>query len=142
MKFSLFKKRTPFLPIYQHITDRITAGTLLTPDGNKFAYNTARNYRAGIVPIEGYQNRHGPIYLETFDPDKFAVFMMDEGYCKNTIAVTLSRIKAVLHRQGIKLEIHAPIEQTTTVYNTIEDLRTLMDVDLSDSPGNLMISPA
>lgn len=139
--FNLFKPKpvlTPFLPLYKQVSDSIENGLTLTNTGNKFALNTIRNYKAGITPLIAYQDKHGPIYLEHITPkwaDQFSIFMMNEGYCKNTIAVTLSRVKAILNRLDIPLKIKASIEQTTTVYNTIEELHTLMDADLTEVPG-------
>lgn len=136
---------TPFLPLYNELTAGIKNGTILTPDGNKFAYNTVKNYVSGIRPLKKYEQAHGIIYLEDINikwAENFTVFLMSDGYCKNTISVTISRIKAILRRlnhDGIGnfagTGIRAVNEAITTVFNTIEEVRILAGSDFSETPG-------
>ena len=133
------------MPLYQKITDEMIAGEILTPAGNRFAKQSGINYKTGIVRFQKWEDANGTIYLEDISiawAEKFTIFLMQNGYCKNTISVTLARLKAVLKRlykKGIaKFDGHgiaATNEDITTVYNTIDELRALLDHDLSDTPG-------
>lgn len=139
------QERTPFLPLFNRIASQIINGEILTPAGNKYAANTVKNYRSGKVIFNSFEEENGIIYLEDISikwAETFSIWMMDQQYCKNTIAVTLARIKAVLRRlknDGIGTfdgsGIRCASEQTTTVFNTLEELRTLLEADLSETPG-------
>ncbi len=138
-------QRKPFLPLFEQIKTQIEQGKVLTPDGNKYSPNTAKNYRTDLKAIKAFQEETGTIYLEDINikwAEDFNIWEMDGGYSKNTIAGTLQRIKAVLHRlknEGIGTfdgsGIRTATEQTTTVFNTIEELRILLEADFSDTPG-------
>jgi len=144
--FKIFKaQKKAFLPLYKAIADKISKGEVLTPDGSKFTKNTIYNYKSGSYRFSQYEAENGIIYLEDINPqwaEQFSVFLMKKGYCKNTIAVTLARLKAVLRRlydQGVSKYngngIRASSELTTAVYSSIEDIRQLMEYDFSNTPG-------
>lgn len=133
------------MPLYNQITSDIKNGKILTTDGNKFSVHTAYNYQTGAFRFRLWEKEKGKIYLEDINvkwAEQFTLFLMSKGYAKNSIAVTLARLKAVLRRlydagigsyngHGIK----AGNEQVTTVYSRIEDLQLLLDADFSETPG-------
>ena len=139
------KQGREFLPLFIRIKEQIEQGKVLTPDGNKYSPNTAKNYQTDLKALKAFQEETGTIYLEDISikwAEDFNIWMMDNGYSKNTIAGTLQRIKAVLRRlkhEGVGTfdgsGIRAATEQTTTVFNTIEELRTLLEADFADTPG-------
>lgn len=138
-------QRKSFLPLFERIKTQIEAGKILTPDGNKYSPNTTKNYQTDIKALKAFQEETGTIYLEDINvkwAEDFNIWEMEQGYSKNTISGTLQRIKAVLHRlknEGIGAfdgsGIRAVMEQTTTVFNTIEELKMLLEADFSNTPG-------
>lgn len=149
--FNFFKKqaKTPFLPLYTTIAEQVLNGEILTPRGDRYTYQTAYNYKTGVSRLNRFESDCGIIYLEDISPawaEKFITWQMQNGYCKNSIAVVLARIKAILNRlykQGKSKYaghgISAVGESVTTVYNTVEDIRTLLDLDLSEVPGKELV---
>lgn len=142
---SIKQGKTPFLPLFLRIKEQISAGKVLTPDGNKYSPNTAKNYQTDLKALKAFEEETGKIYLEDISvkwAQDFNIWMMERDYSKNTIAGALQRIKAVLHRlknEGIGTfdgsGIRAATEQTTTVFNTIEELKILLEADFADTPG-------
>lgn len=145
MKLSFFCKKKKFLKYYLQIASEIKAGKLLTPAGNKFSKSSADTYFTSAHRIRLFEKEVGPVYVEDISPEwaeRFAIFLMDKGYCKNTIGGTLAKIKAVmkrLNRSGIAdfdgRGIYAGQEEVTSVYSSIEDLIALTNCDLSETPG-------
>ncbi len=143
--FSFLKKKTLFIPLYNEIAANIMAGKILTPDGNKFSRHTAYNYQTGAFRFLFYEKEKGKIYLENINKqwaEKFVIFLMEKGYCKNSIAVTLARLKAVLRRlynNGIGTYnghgIRAGNEVVTSVYTTLDELKLLLEADFTETPG-------
>lgn len=138
-------RKTPFLPLYNQITNDIIDGKLLTPEGNRYSYNTGYNYKTGIYRFQLYEEKTGEIYLENISiewAEKFVIFQMEQGYCKNSIAISIIRLKAVLRRlynSGISKfngsGIRVNSEMVTTVFTTIEELQQLLGADMINTPG-------
>jgi integrase len=139
------KQGTPFLPLFIEIKEQIEQGKVLTPDGNKYSPNTSKNYATDIKILKLFEQETETIFLEDISikwATDFNIWMMDKEYSKNTIAGTLQRIKAVLRR--LKQEgkgtfdgsgIRAATEETTAVFNTIEEIKVLLEADFADTPG-------
>lgn len=138
-------KKTPFIPIYKKITKDIIEGKILTPEGNRFAKPTGRNYKTATGRFEAYEKEYGIIYLEDINLEwaqNYIIFLMEQGYCKNTIADTLARLKALLRRlyNAGKCKynghgIRTSNEIVTAVYSSVEDIVLLLDCDLTYTPG-------
>jgi len=139
------KQGTEFVPLFKAIKEQIEGGKVLTPDGNKYSPNTSKNYATDIKILKLFEQETETIFLEDISikwATDFNIWMMDKEYSKNTIAGTLQRIKAVLRR--LKNEgktnfdgsgIRAATEETTAVFNTIEEIKILLEADFADTPG-------
>ncbi len=124
----------------------MASGDILTPEGGKYSINALRtNYRQCLKELRDFQKKRGIIYLSDINVawgDKFRVFLMRKNLSKNTIAIRLSAVKAVLKRlynENISpfsgSGIRTGIEMTTTVYSTISELKKIHTHDLSKTPG-------
>ncbi len=139
------KPKTPFMPLYDTITESMKTGKILTLDGEKFRKNTYYNYKTAAFRLRLWEKHNGTIYLEDINvrwAERFSVFLMQQGYSKNSIGATFARMKAVLRRlynNGVSKHngygIRASQELVTAVYNTIDELRDLLNFDFTDTPG-------
>ncbi len=143
---NLFRKRkTPFIPLYNTIASEIEADKILNVSGDRFSKASKNNYKTMVYRFMAYEEVYGIIYLEDINPEwveGLKIYLMEAEYCKNTISNTLAVLKAVLrrlHNRGIGTFNGSGIscvgETVTTVYNTIDELRQLLNLDLTETPG-------
>lgn len=137
--------KTPFIRSCEEIKSGILNGTLLTPAGNRYRKASAYNYKQTIAWLKKYQLTTGEIYVEDINipwATAFITFLMDAGLAKNSISIIISRVKSSLRRlydQGqCKFNgsgIRAGGELTTAVYNNMNEVTRLWQMDLVDEPG-------
>lgn len=146
---NIFKKekRHLFVTEYLLIVEDMRSGKKLTPQGDKYKNSTINNFSSALSRFTEYEKCCGPIYVEDIKKDlvwaeQFKVWLISKGYSKNTISMTLARLKSVLKTlfsKGIAefpgTGIVCSNELTTAVYTTIDEIKILLDVDLTETPG-------
>lgn len=139
------KKKTPFLPLYQHYVDLIKTGKILSESGNKFSIASINNYATIQQRFKLYEIENGTIYLEDINiqwANSLAVCLMEHGYTKNSIGNTLAVLKAMLnkmykggHSKFNGSGVICRYETTTAIYNSLNDIRDMLNLDLSNTDG-------
>jgi hypothetical protein len=138
---SWFKGYRKFIPIYENIFDQIKKGKLLTSKGGVYKKSSWSNYATALLWLQEYEKQNEVIYFEDIDVDwlnNFIIFLIDNELAQNSIKAIITRIKAVAYRINKNLDLSEARVQgeiTTATYNTIEDIRTLLHLDLSNKRG-------
>lgn len=144
-KSAFSKRKISFLPEYQKIAAEIENGQLLSATGEYFSKASINNYKTMAHRFELFEQENGTIYVGDINiqwADRLRICLMENDYTKNSIANTLAVLKAMLRRMANKgictfngSGISCAGETVTTVYNTIDEIRRMLDTDLSDTPG-------
>ena len=123
-------------------------GERLTPSGKVFASGSIKNYKTCLAQIIAYQNDKN--YELTFDDinqdfyKSFINFLNKKKYSPNTIGKHIARLKKLMrsakeealytgneHEQKYFKVLE---EETEEVYLTIDELKAIAELDLSNSP--------
>lgn len=121
------------------------SGEVLTPEGDFYGFHSIKSYKRCVTELKAFESEFGRIYVSDINiiwGDSFKIFLIKKGLAKNTISIRLSSLKAIMKRlynQGHSkfsgAGIRTGLEITTTVYNTIEELKKIYNYDLSMVPG-------
>lgn len=135
------KVKLKFIPIFRQFIKAAENGEILTPAaGNKYSKDTVRMYRQTLGFLEQYEEQSGAIYINDITPywgEMFMIFLSQQQVSKNTIGRHIFRVKAVLNRAykagltlrtGYGITVHS--ETAFTVFNTLEELKMLQNLDL------------
>ncbi len=134
------KIKLKFVPLFRQFIHAAGLGEVLTPGGDRYRDGTLRMYRQTLGLLETYEDRYGSIYINDITGhwgELFTAFLSKYKISKNTIGRHLCRVKAVLNRAykaGLTLRTGYGIvirsEPAFTVFNTLQELRKMSDLDL------------
>ncbi|PIE50765.1 MAG: hypothetical protein CSA38_02020 [Flavobacteriales bacterium] len=132
-----------FIPLFQQFIMAAEKGEILTKKKRKYSKGTLRAYKLTLTVLEDYQERNGIIFLNDITPywaEMFYFYLQKYDICLSTASMHISRVKAVLNRAnkaGLTLRtgfgISTPIETSTTIFNSLKELKKMMELDLSKS---------
>lgn len=139
-------KNEMFLPLFDNIVQGMMNGEVLTPNGDKYRKATITNqYKRCRIELQEFEGKFGQIAVKQLNVrfgEKFKAFLVSKGLAKNTIGNRLATLKAIIRRLYFEEKttftgtgIRAGGEETTSVYNTIDELRFLSNFDLESFPG-------
>lgn len=142
---TIFSNKSLFVPHYQDIVNKMATGELLTPSHDRYSIATIRNYNVSIGWLQTFEQENGRIYLGDISSnwaEKYAYFLIKSGLSKNSVANLIARLKAIIRRLS-KSElivfngsgISCYHELSTTIYSSLDDIRQLLQLDLSGTPG-------
>lgn len=130
--------------IAKKILADMEVGKILTRKGDRYSPATLTTYQNAITWLLDFENKDGQDFSDIFFQD-FHSFLICEGLAKNSIAVILQNLHAILrHEKSIflpKLE-NAGTELTTAIYTTTGEIAELLAVDLSITPGYELVRDA
>jgi len=121
----------------KQVLSDMEAGRILTKTGDRFSPGTLTVYYNALAWIQRYEKSGGRQNRDDYFRD-FQIFLTTQGLAKNTISVLVSNSRSMArHEKSIflpKLE-SISTELTTKVYNTLEELRNITELDLGETPG-------
>ncbi len=120
--------------------------TILTPDGEYYSSGTIRGWETNSNSIAEFISTSGVDEnisgLNFRWAEDYRLYLLNKGYAKNSISQKLSIVKALAKRlyrdERIKYDgsgIRCGMETTTAVFVTIDEIKILLELDLSTTPG-------
>ncbi|WP_344981051.1 tyrosine-type recombinase/integrase [Compostibacter hankyongensis] len=139
----LFSNRIPFKKAIYRMKQAAKSGQMLTSKKLKYSPGSLYGFKfcaRWVIAYEKEVNR--TIYLNEISvrwAEKFELFLVEKRLSKNTISEILSKVKAVCnyhyklgHCTFNGSGISTPLEITTAVYITDEELLSLLQIDLPE----------
>jgi len=129
------------IALVENIITRMESGHIITKKGDRYSPATLKNFK-NIVPWLEYFEAENGRQESVFNTSDFfvnlKVFLTAQGLAKNSVAVMLQNLHAILrHEKAFSLLAldNVKTEMTTAVYTTIAELEFLSSLDLSETPG-------
>lgn len=132
-----------FLQEMKVLIDGMRDKSILTLDGDYYAHSTIREWKNKMSTFKEYIIDDIPLSKINYDwYEEYRLYLLNKGYAKNSISVILSVLKAFIRRMHIKGKmkyngtgIRTGSEITTAVFTTTDEIKKMLDLDLSDTPG-------
>ncbi len=130
---------------YDKLLERMEQGVFLTDKGTVYAPGTIKMHRVCRNQIESFGEMWGDLTFDSVSMDfhtNFIVFCNSKNYKQNTIGRAIKSLKSVMkaaYKEGIHTneifkdeDFKATTEDVDNIYLTIEELRAMFDLDLSN----------
>ncbi|MFT4061068.1 MAG: site-specific integrase, partial [Edaphocola sp.] len=132
-----------FFEEMQTLIDGMQNKTILTPDGDYYNASSIRNWKSKMNGFRDYI--HGDMPLDEINLkwcQDYQLYLLHDGYAKNTIGNILSVLKAFvrrMHGEGKMtydgFGIRAGGEITTAVFTDIPTIKAMVALDLGQTAG-------
>lgn len=117
--------------------------TVLTPDDNFYKHMTINNLKSKINTFRKYLSNDIPLSNITYQwCEGYKLYLLHAGYARNSISNIFSVLKAFIKRMHLtdKMKydgagILTRPEITTAVFTSVDEIKKLLDINLSQTPG-------